>query len=226
MIHKAGKIKKTHPASPVSKEEEAYLAIKKNIIARKFAPGQKIILRDLEEILGMSKTPITSALARLEQEGFLFSQHNRGYYVKEMTNEEIKQLYRLRIGLEEIAVEFAVENYKAKDLSALKSVLEAYLIHDCSYYDATRLQLDLDFHLQIARMGGNKYLLQFLTQIYERARIGFVPLFMTPLIPRFKEEHSQIVKAIEMRDIQKAKTLIRKHESVTIEIMGSYAVKP
>jgi DNA-binding GntR family transcriptional regulator len=225
-MYKKGKIKKAHPASAPSKEEEAYLAIKKDIIARRFAPSQKIIFRDLEEKLGMSKTPITSALARLEQEGFLFSEHNRGYYVKELTKEEIKQLYRLRIGLEKIAVEFAIENCKPKDLLKLKSVLEAYLIHDCSYYDVTRLQLDLDFHLQIARMSGNKYLLQFLTQIYERARIGFVPAFMTPLIPRFKEEHSQIVKAIANRDIQKAKRLIKKHESVTIESLNSYAVKP
>lgn len=72
MIRKERKIRKAHPASPLSKEDEAYLAIKKNIIARTFAPSQKIIFRDLEERLGMSKTPITSALARLEQEGFLF----------------------------------------------------------------------------------------------------------------------------------------------------------
>lgn len=127
--------------------------------------------------------------------------------------------------MEEIAVEFAIENHKPKDISVLKSILKAYLNHDCSYYDVTRLQLDLDFHLQIARMGGNKYLLQFLTQIYERARIGLVPAFMTPLIQRFKEEHFQIVKAIEKRDIQKARTLIRAHESVTIENLDYYAVE-
>ncbi|NTU50621.1 MAG: GntR family transcriptional regulator [Desulfobulbaceae bacterium] len=210
-----------NPTSQTSKEEQAYLQIKKSIIARKFAPGQKIIFRDLEEILGMSKTPITSALARLEQEGFLSSEHNRGYYVKELSKDEIKQLYRLRIGLEEIAVEFAVENYNDDDFATLHSILDAYLNHDCSFYDAKRLQLDLDFHLQIARMGGNKYLIQFLTQIYERARIGLNPVFMTPLIPRFRDEHSQIVEAIKRRDAQQAKMLIRAHEHISIELLDS-----
>jgi DNA-binding GntR family transcriptional regulator len=169
----------------------------------------------------MSKTPITSALACLEQEGFLSSAHNRGYYVRELSKDEIKQLYRLRIGLEEIAVEFAVENYNEVDFSALNSILEAYLSHDCSFYDTKRLQLDLDFHLQIARMSGNKYLIQFLTQIYERARIGLNPVFMTPLIPRFREEHSQIVEAIKKRDFQHAKKLIRAHEYISIELIDS-----
>jgi len=221
MKHQLPKNFKSKPAAPISKEEQAYLEIKKSIMARKFVPGQKIIFRDLEEKRGMSKTPITSALARLEQEGFLFSEHNRGYYVRELSKDEIKQLYRLRIGLEEIAVEFAVEHYTEDSFAVLTSILEAYLAHDCSYYDAKRLQLDLEFHLQIARMGGNKYLIQFLTQIYERARIGLVPVFMTPLIPRFKEEHSQIVKAIKKRDAQLAKKLIRAHESVTIEVLNS-----
>jgi DNA-binding GntR family transcriptional regulator len=44
---------------------------------------------------------------------------------------------------------------------------------------------------------------------------------MTPLIPRFKEEHSQIVKAIKKRDALLAKKLIRAHESVTIEVLDS-----
>jgi DNA-binding GntR family transcriptional regulator len=215
------KISKKIPASQTSKEEEAYLEIKKSIIALKFAPGQKIIFRDLEEILGMSKTPITSALARLEQEGFLSSEHNRGYYVKELSKDEIKQLYRLRIGLEEIAVEFAVENYNDNDFATLHSILDEYLNYDCSFYDAKRLQLDLDFHMQIASMGGNKYLIQFLTQIYERARIGLNPVFMTPLIPRFRQEHSQIVEAIKRRNAQQAKKLIRAHEHISIDLLDS-----
>jgi len=214
-------ISRNYPSSQTSKEEQAYLEIKRSIIDRKFAPGQKIIFRDLEEILGMSKTPITSALARLEQEGFLSSEHNRGYYVKELSKDEIKQLYRLRIGLEEIAVEFAVENYNDDDFALLNSILDAYLNHNCSFYDAKRLKLDLDFHLQIARMGGNKYLIQFLTQIYERARIGLNPVFMTPLIPRFRKEHSQIVDAIKGRDAQQAKKLIRAHEHISIELLDS-----
>ncbi|MBN1472561.1 MAG: GntR family transcriptional regulator [Syntrophaceae bacterium] len=205
----------------MSKEAQAYAEIKNKIIARKFASGQKIIFRDLEELLGMSKTPITSALARLEQEGFLFSEHNRGYYVKELSRGEIRQLYQLRIRLEEIAVDFAIENYTEDDFKVLDSLLQAYLNYDCNYYDITRLRLDIDFHMQIARMSGNKYLIELLMQIYERALIGLAPVFMTPLIPRFREEHAQIVKAIENRDARLAKELIRAHEIITIEILDS-----
>jgi len=58
-------------------------------------------------------------------------------------------------------------------------------------------------------------------QIYERARIGLNPVFMTPLIPRFRDEHTQIVEAIKRRDALQAKKLIRAHENINIELLDS-----
>jgi DNA-binding GntR family transcriptional regulator len=214
-------IDKSRSLVGLSKEETAYLEIKRNIIAAKFASGQKIIFRDLEEALGMSKTPITSALARLEQEGFLYSEHNRGYYVKKLTKDEIRQLYQLRIHLEGIAVEFAAAHHTQDDLRTLRGLLEDYITNDCNYYDVRRLEQDIDFHLQIAKMGKNQFLVEIIMQIYERTLIGLTPVFMSPMIERFKKEHSLVVQAIEERDAKRAKEVISAHESITLDILDA-----
>jgi DNA-binding GntR family transcriptional regulator len=211
----------TSAPAVVSKEYQAFQAIKNNIIDRKLVPGQRIVVRDVEKLLGMSKTPITNALARLEQEGFLVSEHNRGYSVKELHKDEIRQIYRLRIGLEELAVAFAIEELTEEKCAALQAVLDAYLDYDCTYYDTKRLQLDIDFHLQIARLSGNKYLLDMIIDIFERMLVGLTPVFMTPLIPRFREEHASIVQAIKESNVEKAKQLLREHLAITIDTLDA-----
>ena len=206
-------------APSASKEELACRKIKEFMYARKLSPGQKIIYRDLEEMLGMSKTPITNALGRLEQEGLVVSTHNRGYYVKKLNKGEIVQLYGLRVRLEEIAVDYAIANARPEDLAALKEALKAYLDHDSEFYDSTRLKLDLEFHLQIARMGKNDFLISILTQFYERALVGLPAFFMTPLIPQFKKDHILIFEALESGDSTKTKAIIKDHEMASLRFL-------
>ena len=64
-----------------SKNHEAYEKIKDLILNRQFSPGQKLIYRDLQEILFMTKTPIVSALMMLERDGFVAYRKNRGFHV-------------------------------------------------------------------------------------------------------------------------------------------------
>lgn len=68
-----------------NKNIEAYQSIKQLIVNQRLSPGQKLIYRDLEEILGMSKTLIINGLMRLEQEGFVVSKKNRGFFMKEVS---------------------------------------------------------------------------------------------------------------------------------------------
>ncbi len=215
----AGESADNQKAQSASKEELACRKIKEFMYARKLSPGQKIIYRDLEEMLGMSKTPITSALGRLEQEGLVVSTHNRGYYVKKLNKTEIMQLYDLRVRLEEIAIDYAIANARPEDLAELKQALDAYLDYDSVFYDSTRLKLDLEFHLQIARMGRNDFLIGILTQFYERALVGLPAFFMTPLIPKFKEDHRLIFEALESGDSPKTKEIIKNHEMASLRFL-------
>ncbi len=76
----------TSPNSLDSKNHEAYKAIKDLIFNGQLFPGQRIIYRDLEEKLKMSKTPIINALMMLERDDLVVSKKNRGFCIQTTIN--------------------------------------------------------------------------------------------------------------------------------------------
>ena len=201
----------------LSKDAQAIRLIKEALFDRKLSPGQKIIYRDLEEMFGMSKTPIINALIRLEQEGLVISHRNRGFYVRELKAEEIEQMYDLRVRFEEIAIDYAIDYGHKNDLVAIEKALKAYVSYPSEVYDAERFKLDIAFHLGVARMGKNPFLISMLNQFYQSAWIGFNIAFLTPFIARFKRDHEMLYRAMERKDRRMAKRVMRLHEQAALE---------
>jgi len=206
--------------SSQSKDHVAYRAIKDLLVARKLVAGQKIISRNLEELLGMSKTPIASALARLEQEGLLISQRNRGYYVREWSDIELSKMFDLKILLEDLLLESAIESSTPNELILLKKALDKYL--DCSevIYDLNRFKLDMGFHLKIAEMSKNSFFVSILRQYYDIGCIALNIVAMTPLIEKFREDHQMIFEAIKCKNVERARKILADHENSSRVILS------
>ncbi|MBW2031950.1 MAG: GntR family transcriptional regulator [Deltaproteobacteria bacterium] len=75
------KAKENHGQS-ITLIDEAYRKLKEMIFRQNVIPGQRLIAKDLSEMLKMSRTPIINALYLLEREGFIVSVPFRGFYVK------------------------------------------------------------------------------------------------------------------------------------------------
>jgi DNA-binding GntR family transcriptional regulator len=198
--------------SEKSKEQEAYTKMKELLWSRRLIPGQKIVLRDLEEELGMSKTPIISCLARLEQENLVVSLRNRGYYIRELTPTEIMQMFELKEKLQDIVIEYAVKGQRQKDLSRLEKALNNYLTYEGQVYDLTRFRLDTEFHEEIAKLSGNDFLVSVLNQQYQIISTAADLTILTPLINQFKKEHLLLFQAIKGGEKRRAKKLLRAHD--------------
>jgi DNA-binding GntR family transcriptional regulator len=195
----------------MSKNLEAYNALKKLVAGRKLSPGQKLIYRDLEEELGMSKTPIINGLIRLEQEGFVVSKKNRGFFIKDFSAKEAEQIYDLREKLEEMAIDFAIKNYTAKDLKILENKLNLYDEYSAPIYDRKRWELDTDFHVQIAKMGKNDFFTSMVKQFYENIYFSLNVVYLTSYVENFRDEHKRIYDAIRQRNQKEAKEILKLH---------------
>ena len=204
-------------AKKPSKDAVAYRDIRNLLFQRKLPPGQKIIYRDLEETLGMSKTPIISALARLENEGLVVSHQNRGFYVRELTTAEVHQMYDLRVRLEEIAIDCALENGPPHNLERLKSALDAYVAYRSNIYDATFFKLDSKFHAAIAELSGNSFLVKILEQFYLTGWVSVNVAVFTPFIDQFKTDHRELFRAIEKGDRMAARAILRRHLGAALD---------
>ena len=197
--------------SEISKNLKAYNAIKELVAGRKLYPGQKLIYRDLEEVLGMSKTPIINGLVRLEQEGLVVSKRNRGFFMREVSAREAEQIYDLREKLEEISISYAIKNHNRNDLDILKKKLNHYNNYSSHIYDRKRLELDTEFHMQIAKMGKNDFFSSMIKQFYENIYFTLNVVYLSSYIKSFKEEHELVFTAIKKRNLKEAKKVLRLH---------------
>lgn len=201
---------KTFP--PESASNRAYRAIKEMISQYRLVPGQKITYDQLVKKLKVSKTPIINALNRLEQEEFVFSIPNRGFFIKEIDIEEVAELFKIREGLEMLVMEACIRN---QDPKMMKEIEKAMVAHREYHYDIVtrkRLALDASFHLKIAEMGQNKNLTRLLRHVFEHIYLRHRSEGIHPKrLITAAEEHQKIFEAIKEKNIPKAKKLMLQH---------------
>jgi len=96
-------------ASTVAGAAQAYQHLRAAIVENRYPPGHRLVEQQLAAELGLSRTPVREALRKLEAEGLVVSERNRGAMVRPLSSTEVVDLYGLRIKLESYAVELATE---------------------------------------------------------------------------------------------------------------------
>src|SRR5262245_1038429 len=79
--------------------EQAYRQIRDAIVQGRYRPGQRLIEQRISEEFGLSRTPVREGLRRLEAEGLVITERNRGAVVRPVTPGDIDDLYELRATL-------------------------------------------------------------------------------------------------------------------------------
>lgn len=209
------------------KTNNAYDAIKDLLLNHQLSPGQSIVYRYLEEKLKMSRTPIINALARLEQEGFVISKENCGYYVAESTIDDVVELFDIRVKLEVLSLDFAIETLKdpaqkmlnEKRLQDIEKSFKEYNTYKAHYYDRKRLDLDIKFHISIIELGGKKYYTKLMKNFYEILFFKINPAQLSHRVPQYMKEHALLYEAIKSKDLQKAKKIQMMHTTSVKKII-------
>lgn len=168
--------------------------------------------RQLAEQLGISRTPIREALAKLEQEGFVEIQPRKGVYVKPKTLEEVLEMVVVWAALESMAARLVTQ--VASD-SEIRSLRELGVKHssDSSRADiAEYSEANIKFHRRILELSQCSLLketadglLQHMYAVRRRTmREG-------DRVSRSVVDHMAIIEAIEKRDGDLAAMLVRDH---------------
>ena len=131
--------------------------------------------------------------------------------MKEVRADEAEQIYDLREKLEEISISYAIKNHGSNDLYILEEKLNHYNNYSALVYDRKRLELDTEFHMQIARMGKNDFFTSMIKQFYENIYFTLNVVYLTSYIDSFKREHELIFNAIMERNPREAKKILKLH---------------
>ena len=107
-----------------SLEEQVYLSLEEAIIAGEYKTGDSLTEMSLSKKLGVSRTPIRAALTRLSKEGLVEIAPNRGAVVVGVTDEDLSDVYRIRIRLEGLASAMAAARISENEKKELLETLE------------------------------------------------------------------------------------------------------
>lgn len=140
-----------------SASERAYTLLRKNLVAGRYRPNQRLVELDLADELKASRTPIRQALQRLEIEGFI-EPSRHGWVIKDYSVEEITHIYEVRIALESEASRLAAERCSPADVAKMQHHLDQST-QAIEQQDITAFVKHHDeFHGMIVRSGKNPIL--------------------------------------------------------------------
>ena len=111
----------TGATAPVRASERAYRQLRGEILDGLLAPGTGLLEVEQSARIGVSRTPLRAAIARLIADGLVAGRPGRGFMVTEMSVDSIGELYEVRRALEEHAVRIAAERRDPKVFEALRT---------------------------------------------------------------------------------------------------------
>lgn len=197
----------------VTAAERAYSEIRRAIVQGRYKVGERLAEAKLGEELGVSRTPIHSALQRLHAEGFVEVSSHAGAIVRGWSRRDAEEIFDIRATLEGMACGLAAENATSSDIELLSSLcddMEHIVCDDGSLSEAS--EINRKFHAEILRISGNQRLMDLCETLMN---LGFLfrslSRFSTPQIERSLQHHRDLVRAIETGNREWASTLMTAH---------------
>ena len=218
-------------AAPVDAEAggsqavKAQLRLREMILAGELAAGARIAELALVERLRVSRTPIRSALMRLEQEGLLQALPNGGYAVRTFSERDVSDAIEMRGTVEGLAARLAAERgVAAVVLAEARECLDRVdaLLKQPALDDEGFLQyvtFNRQFHNLLSEMAGSSVIARELERVVSlpfASPSGFVVVQANSpqardMLVVAQDQHRQVLDAIERREGARAEAIMREH---------------
>ena len=187
-------------------------AIEQAILSGEFAPGSKLVEAALAERLGVSRGPIREAFRMLDEIGLVYTEKNRGVFVRDMSLREAAEIFDVRAALEEMVGRQLAVSIRPEQLQEINQLLDA-MTQAVAGQDANQYHLlNLQFHDRLVEMTANRRLqgiYRKLTKelsLFRRRNLGG-----SGVLPLSEQGHRQIVSAIASGNAEVAGRAMAAH---------------
>ncbi|MCH2328279.1 MAG: GntR family transcriptional regulator [Rhodobacterales bacterium] len=192
--------------------DRTVLAIREAIMELNFLPGEIIRKHDICNALGVSRSPVSEALAKLRNEGLVEVVPQSGTFVSRFSLQDIKEGAFLREAIELACIEILASNISEQQLIDLNRNLKLQKVLAESDDYQGFYQLDAKMHGMIMDFTGYKNLAKV-------TKTGWVQVdrarqLLLPVDGRLKkafQEHRAVIKALEQNDVALAREKMRTH---------------
>jgi DNA-binding GntR family transcriptional regulator len=187
------------------------------ILSGVYGPGDRLVETRIAQELGTSQAPVREALRELELLRFVESASFRGTWVREVSDDELSEVFPIRAALEEVAAREA-----AKRLNGEVGDLEAEIEGMANAQDVReQVEHDVRFHRLIVEASGNSRLIEIWNSLQVEARTTITALGTGVSPAEAADLHRPIVEALRRKNARAAGREIRSH----VEMFGTRLIE-
>jgi len=195
--------------------DAVYEALRQAIVTCAIKPGERLNVYELSAKLGVSLTPVRSAIQQLATEGLVEIRPRSGTFAANLTPRDVEETFKIRCALECLAGEEAVHYISTEQIRRLRELLRA--LRKPVRNDADRAaheRHNSELHRIIIQASGNQRLQELYETLNAHLRIVRVHAGESSWLERLEEEHAEheaMVSALEARDAAALIAALRKH---------------
>ena len=207
----------------VSQSDEVYEVLKWKILNSELALGRLYTEQDLCEISEFGRSPVRSALSRLQHDRLVEVVPRKGLFIRGWSSPELKAVMETRVILESAAVKLAAKNATPEQTKNLESIVKEGRQFLKSKDRKGLMRVDHDFHVSIAQASGNPVIAELIASLKQRSNpLWFLTITGDDKLREVQAEHEAIVAAIKAGDQQAAVKAMNVHIGKLKQIPGEF----
>ena len=202
--------------------DRVYATLRSEILTAQRRPETFLLEHELAAEFGVSKTPIREALRLLVHEGWVVVLPRKGYLVRPLRLQDVREIFAMRQVIEPFLVVEAIKRGTEEQLDEL----EAHVDAQAAATSATEaLDAAADFHIGIAKLAGNGRAERIMIGLVDEARrMNYVSPALSRRLREDAEiqDHRDLIDAMRRQDIEQAYDVMERHshESLRQKLLG------
>jgi len=195
--------------------KEIYKELKKRIVFLDYKPKQVLNIKELAKEFGVSPMPIREVLIILESEKLNHIIPNNGIYVNDISFQELKDVFEIRLFLVSLAGRLAAQRATSEELNKMKELLEKIKKEK----NRNKLiQLDAEFHDLVNCSTKNQTLAETLKRLRNQiGRLWFFAKENDTYSLQIPKDFEELIKALEENDQNRCEEILKNHAIHFIE---------
>jgi DNA-binding GntR family transcriptional regulator len=195
--------------------------IKEKILTGEYKDGDHVSETLVAKELEMSRAPVREGIKDLQNQGLIIFKPNKGNYVAKITLDDVKEIFDIRLQLEDSILEILIKQNKLtdQDFAVLSSMVDDMVNalntdEDFEHKSVNINQKDVEFHKFLWNKSESKRRVKILSDLYAQLQMAMViDTRFTGDLESTAKDHYEIVEALKKGDLEESKKALRNHIS-------------
>lgn len=210
-----------------SLQDFAFEEIKKRIQNGDYLPGTKLNTQEISDSLGISRSPVLSAINRLIALGLVEATPRKGVTVAKLSVSQIRNIIEARQMMELFCVKLSIRNvdYHPGVIKEMESIVKEFEVAQESGYPVAA-DLETKFHMLYISLCGNSQIMKFYESNWSIGTAFYMYRFTERPLSHLEtsfQQHRDILNALKNKDEDLLRRTIEQHMSIVYETLEWYS---